>query len=150
MFREGLRPRDPFRDPPPLEAACTQDGISLLTLSGMSPVLLLLLPEVRGRRGQGMLKALAAARGDIERAGVRVALVHFDDAAGALEPFDLAYVARIADPERTLYAHFGLGSSRRGLLRRETQDTGAFLLRNGEIVRESRGDAPDYRAIAGI
>ena len=149
MFREGLRPPDPFRDRPPLEALCTQDGISMKTFSEMSPVLLLLLPEVRGRRGQGMLKALASVRGDIERAGIRVALVHFDDAPD-LGPFDLAYVARIADPERKLYAHFGLGSSPRGLLRRESQDAGAFLLRNGEIVREGRGDAPDYRRIAGI
>ena len=149
MFREGLRPPDPSRERPPLEALCTQEGISLKTLSAMSPVLLLLLPEVRGRRGQGMLRALAAARGDIERAGARVALVHFDD-IGDLGPFDLAYVARIADPERKLYAHFGLGSSPRGLLRRGSQDAGAFLLRNGEIVREGRGDTPDYRAIAGI
>lgn len=149
MFREGLRPPDPFHERPALEALCTQDGISVKALSEMSPVLLLLLPEVRGRRGQGMLKALAAARGDVERAGVRVALVHFDD-AGDLGPFDLAYVARIADPERKLYAHFGLGSSPRGLLRRESQNAGVFLLRNSEVVRDSRGDAPDYRAIAGI
>ncbi|MFI5402038.1 MAG: hypothetical protein ACHQ1G_03805 [Planctomycetota bacterium] len=148
MFREGLRPSDPFRARPPLEALCTQDGISVKALSAMSPVLLLLLPEVRGRRGQGMLRALAAARGDIERAGVRVVLVHFDD-AGDLGEFDMAYVARILDPERRLYTHFGLGSSPRGLLRRESQDAGAFLLRNGEIVREGRGDSPDYRAIAG-
>jgi hypothetical protein len=149
VFREGLRPPDPFRERPPLEAACTQDGISLKTLSEMSPVLLLLLPEARGRRGQGMLKALAAARGDIERAGVRVAIIHFDE-IGDLGPFDLAYVARIADAERKLYAHFGVGSSARGLLRRESQDAGAFLLRDGEIVREGRGDTPDYRRIAGI
>jgi hypothetical protein len=115
----------------------------------MSPVLLLLLPEVRGRRGQEMLKALAAARGDLERAGVRVALVHFEDDPD-LAPFDLAYVARVFDPERRLYAHFGLGSSPRGLLRRESQDAGVFLLRKGEVVREGRGDAPDYRGIAGI
>jgi len=149
VFREGLRPPDPFRGRPPLETLCTQDGISLKTLSAMSPVLLLLLPEARGRRGQGMVKALAAARGDLERAGVRVALVHFDD-PGDLAQLDLAYVARVHDPDRTLYAHFGLGSSRRGLLRRESQDAGAFLLRDGEIVREGRGDEPDYRAVAGI
>jgi len=149
VFREGLRPADPFRERPPLEALCTQEGISLKTLSAMSPVLLLLLPEARGRRGQGMLRAFAAARGEVERAGVRVALVHFDDVPD-LAPFDLAYVARIFDPERKLYAHFGLGASPRGLLRREGQDAGAFLLRDGEIVRESRGDRPDYRAIAGI
>jgi hypothetical protein len=149
VFREGLRPPDPFRERPPLESLCTQDGISVKALSEMSPALLLLLPEVRGRRGQGMLRALARVRGDIERAGVRVALVHFDD-AGDLTPFDLAYVARIADPERRLYAHLGLGSSPRGLLRRQSQDAGAFLLHKGEIVREGRGDEPDYRAIAGI
>jgi hypothetical protein len=149
VFREGLRPPDPFRERPPLEAACTQEGISVKTLSAMSPVLLLLLPEVRGRRGQGMLRALAAVRGGIERAGVRVVLVHFDD-PGDLAAFDLAYVARVADPERRLYAHFGLGTSPKGLLRREAQEAGVFLLRNGEVVREGRGDAPDYRGIAGI
>lgn len=149
MFREGLRPPDPFRERPPLEALCTQEGISVKTLSTMSPVLLLLLPGVRGRRGQGMLRALAAVRGDIERAGVRVVLVHHDD-PGDLAPFDLAYVARVSDPERRLYAHFGLGTSPKGLLRREAQEAGAFLLRNGEVVREGRGDAPDYRGIAGI
>ncbi|MCK6461389.1 MAG: hypothetical protein L6Q95_16025 [Planctomycetes bacterium] len=149
MFREGLRPPDPFRERPPLEAACTQEGISLKTLSAMSPVLLLLLPEVRGRRGQGMLRALAAVRGEIERAGVRVVLVHYDE-AGDLAPFDLAYVARVHDPERRLYAHFGLGTAPKGLLRREAQEAGAFLLRAGEVVREGRGDAPDYRGIAGI
>ena len=148
MFREGLRPPDPFRERPPLESLCTQDGISVKTLSAMSPLLLLCLPEVRGRRGQGMLRGIAEARGDLERKGVRVALVHFDD-PGDLAPLDLAYVARVHDPERRLYAHFGLGSSPRGLLRRESQDAGAFLLRNGEIVREGRGDEPDYRAIAG-
>lgn len=148
MFREGLRPPDPFRERPPLESLCTQDGISVKALSAMSPVLLLCLPEVRGRRGQGMLRALAAVRGDLERAGVRVVLVHFDD-PGDLAPFDLAYVARVSDPERRLYAHFCLGASPRGLLRRESQDAGAFLLRNGEVVREGRGDAPDYRAMAG-
>jgi len=149
VFREGLRPPDPFRERPPLEALCTQDGISLKTLSEMSPLLLLLLPEVRGRRGQGMLKALAEARGDIERKGVRVALVHFDD-PGDLESLDLAYIARVHDPERKLYAHFGLGSSPRGLLRREGQEVGAFLVHKGEAVREARGDTPDYRTIAGI
>jgi hypothetical protein len=148
VFREGLRPPDPFRDRPVLETALTQDGMSLKTLSGMSPVLVVCLPEARGRRGQAMLRGLAEVRDDIERAGVRVALVHFDPCD--LEPLDLAYVARIADPERRLYAHFGLGSSPRGLLRRESQDSGAFLLRSGEVVREARGDAPDYRAIAGI
>jgi hypothetical protein len=148
VFREGLRPPDPFRERPPLESLCTQDGISVRALSAMGPVLLLLLPEVRGRRGQGMLKGLAEARGDIERAGVRVVLAHFDE-PGDLAAFDLAYVARVFDPERRLYAHFGLGSSPRGLLRRESQDAGAFLLWNGEVVREGRSDAPDYRAIAG-
>ncbi|HEX5138780.1 MAG TPA: hypothetical protein VFY93_17540 [Planctomycetota bacterium] len=132
-----------------MEALVTQEGMSLKTLSAMSPVLLLLLPEVRGRRGQGMLGALAAARGDVERAGVRVVLVHYDD-VGDLGPFDLAYVARVFDSEKKLYAHFGLGVAPRGLLRREAQEAGAFLLRDGEVVRESRGDEPDYRGIAGI
>jgi len=148
VFQKGLRPSDPFRERPPLEALVTQEGMSLRTLSAMSPVLVLLLPEVRGRRGQGMLKALAAVRGDVERAGVRVVLVHYDD-VGDLAPHDLAYVARVHDPERRLYAHLGLGTAPRGLLRREAQEAGAFLLRDGEVVREARGDDPDYRAIAG-
>ena len=33
MFREGLRPPNPFRDRDPLETAQTQDDMSLKTLS---------------------------------------------------------------------------------------------------------------------
>jgi len=144
MFREGLRPPNPFRERPVLETARTQDGMNLLTLSRMSPVLVVCLPAVAGRGGRRMLRALAAVRHEVERAGVRVVLVHFDDPAGALEPLDLAYVARIADPERKLYAHFGLAEEPRGLLRRRAQQPGAFLLRDGEVVREARGPVADY------
>jgi hypothetical protein len=150
VFREGLRPPDPFRARPVLETACTQDGMSLLTLSAMSPVLVVCLPEVGGRGGRRMLRELAAVRGEVERAGVRVVLVHVDEVADALAPLDLQYVARISDPERQLYAHFGLGTAPRGLLRREAQEAGTFLVHKGEVVRSERGDAPDYRRVAGI
>jgi hypothetical protein len=150
VFREGLRPPDPFRARPVLETACTQDGMSLGALAAMSPVLVVCLPDVGGRGGRRMLRELAAARGGIERAGVRVVLVHFDEVGDALAPLDLQYVARIRDPERGLYAHFGLGMAPRGLLRREAQEAGAFLVHKGEVVREARGEAPDYRLVAGI
>jgi len=150
MFREGLRPPNPFRERPVLETARTQDGMSIDALSRMSPVLVVCLPDSRGRAGRRMLRELAAARHGIERAGVRIVLVHYDDVSEALAPLDLAYVARIADPERKLYAHFGLAEEPRGLLRRRAQQPRAFLLRNGEVVREARGPGPDYPGLVAI
>jgi hypothetical protein len=119
MFREGLRPPNPFRESDPRDALLTQDGMSLNTLASYGPVVVFCLLELK--RADGMLRDIAARRGELEAAGKRVCLVHMgtdDEARAALEPHDLHYVARIADPERALYRAFGLGEEQPGLLGR--------------------------------
>jgi hypothetical protein len=109
--------------------------MSLQALSELSPVLVVCLPELRERRCRQMLQDVAAARASIEGAGTRLALVHMGTATEAdaeLARHDLQYVARIADPERRLYAFFDLRTERKGLLRRtERQTPGVFLVSDG-------------------
>jgi len=131
VFREGLRPPDPFRERPPLERLLTQDGMSLDALSRLGPLLVVCLPD-RGERG--LLAEVAAHRGAIERSGVRLALVHPAEAPPEL-PEALRYVARVADPALGLYAFLGLGRTKGTLFRREGQASGLFLLRDGAVVR---------------
>ncbi len=146
MFREGLRPPDPFREIPPLEAARTQDGMSLQVLSELSPVLVVCLPALGERSCRQMLQDLAKARVSIEFAGTRLALVHMGsdaEAAAELARHDLQYTARISDPKRQLYAFFELGTKRKGLLRRgERQLPGVFLLSNSKILKSHRTADP--------
>ncbi|MDH3590979.1 MAG: hypothetical protein OER88_03820 [Planctomycetota bacterium] len=129
MFREGLRPPDPFREKEPLEAAVTQDGMSIDALSRLAPVVLVCLPSLPCDK---LLAALAKQRPSIEAAGARLALAHFDGDASALVPHDLDYVARIADPERRLYAHFELGTVRSFF--KTVQLPGAFVVVEGEAT----------------
>ena len=147
MFREGLRPPDPFRESHPFETAMTQDGVSLKVMSGYGEMLVVCLPELS--RAKAMLGKLAATRHDVERAGVRIILVHIEEEAArdVLEAHDLWYVARIADPQRALYAAFGL-EEKRGLLGGRRQTGGAFVLHKGEVLREL-GPKPDYRSLIG-
>ncbi len=146
MFREGLRPPDPFREIPPLEAARTQDGMSLQVLSELSPVLVVCLPALGERGCREMLKDVAASREAIEGAGTRLAMVHMGNEAEAAAEFarhDMQYVARIADPQRRLYAFFELGTEPKGLLRRgERQLPGVFLLSNNKILKSHRAADP--------
>lgn len=139
MFREGLRPPDPFRERPPLEAARTQDGMSLKALAALSRVVVVCLPELD--RAGDMLRDVAARRAEWERGGARVVLVHMAtdaEARAAFEPFDLHFVARIADPGRRLYRHFGLPEEPPGLLARirrgpaPVQRSGTFFLTPSE------------------
>jgi hypothetical protein len=178
MFREGLRPPDPFREPEPFQAAKTQDGMSLRAVSDLSAVLVICLPPLGGMFCRKMLHNLAAQRDEIERAGVRLALVHTgrdEDAVTELEPFDLEYVSRIADPEGSLHKAFELGRAtmaqrwgpkvwgraiRAGLQGRgrvvgeRRQLPGAFLLKGGRIERAYRAgtmaDAPDFKELSGL
>jgi hypothetical protein len=136
------------------------------------------LPALGGIFCRQMLHDLAAQREEIERAGVRVALVHMgtdEDAVGELAPFELEYVSRIADPERKLHGVFEFGQAtsaqrwgprvwgsafragRRGrgrVVGERRQLPGAFLLKRGEIERayraETMADAPDFREISGV
>ena len=153
MFREGLRPPDPFREIPPLEAARTQDGMSLQALSDLSPVLVVCLPALNERRCREMLKDVAASRESIEENGTRLAIVHMAcdaDAAAEFARHDLQYVARVSDPDRELYAFFELGTERKSLLRRaHRQLPGAFLVSNGKLIKSHRTPTrPDYRSLA--
>ena len=60
---------------------------------------------------------------------------------------DLAYVARIADPEKKLYRRFGL-EERPRLLRDPEQLPGVFLLRDGEVQSKLEAERkPDYRSL---
>lgn len=151
MFREGLRPPDPFRERDPLDAQ-TQDGVSLRVMSGMSPVLVVCLPAWRAARA--LLEELAARRDEIERKGTRIALVHMasqEEAHRELEPLDLHFLARVADPDREIYAALGLKEVKR-FWAGSRQLPGAFLLVDGEIRKEFRpralGERPDFSALA--
>ena len=111
MFREGLRPPDPFREGHPFEEARTQDGMSLKALATLSPVLVACLPALGALFCREMLHELSGKRRDLEARGLRFVLVHMGtdaEAAGEFEASDLQYLARISDPERKLYAAFEL------------------------------------------
>jgi len=153
VFREGLRPPDPFRERHPFETARTQDGMSLKALSDLGPVVVACLPD-DARWRKRMLEGVANARRRLEEAGVRLVLVH----AGEIElPDELRYVARIEDPEHALYDAFELGEAAPGLLGRlrgrgVTRLFGAFRLEGGEVRHafrpEKATDTPDYDAFS--
>ena len=141
MFREGLRPPDPFRAPEPFDAARTQDGMSLNALSDLGPVLVVCLPGLKTSACKKMLKELVNRRPGIEGGGTRILLVHMGDDADAhrvLEPHDLQYLARIADPERAVYAALGLSEERR-LLGGVRQLPGAAIVVGGEVGKTAEG-----------
>lgn len=112
MFQRGLAPPDPFRDRDPLAEARTQDGMSLNTLMEMGRVLVVLLPPVGSGARRRWLQSVRDARADLESRGYRLVLVH-DESEPQLAPFDLQYVARIADPAGALFEHFELGEAKR-------------------------------------
>ncbi len=68
-----------------------------------------------------------------------------------LEPHDLHFLARVADPDREIYAAFGLKEVKR-FWAGPRQLPGAFLLVDGEIRKEFRpralGERPDFLALA--
>lgn len=153
MFREGLRPPDPFGARDAFRAAKTQDGMSLRALFEFGTVLVVCLPTLDGRAGRKMLEQLAAQRRGIERSGVRILLVHMegnDAARASLDRHDLWYVARVADPQREIYAALGLTRSRR-LWGGPRQLPGVFVFEQGEVAREFRPESergrPDYQVL---
>lgn len=151
MFREGLRPPNPFRDRDPLDTARTQDDMTLNALSRLGPVLAVCTPAMGTHRCRVYLKWLAAHRPKLEERRVRVVIVHDGDEEGARGQtalYGLEYVARIADPERAVYRRFGLDDAKPGLLARALGRPpeplpGAFLLKNGTIAKEWRASKPD-------
>jgi len=167
------RPPPPSREIDPLDAARTQDGMSLRALSRLSATVVVCLPALGRPLTRRLLADLARRRRALEESGRRVALVHMgadEEAACELARFDLQYVARVADPERRLYAALGLGALRRpapgswtpALLARlrhgagpargdRRQAHGAFLLAAGAVARAARcarpAALPDYAAL---
>ena len=86
--------------------------------------------------------------------GVRIALVHpggEQEACAELEPHDLHYLARVADPDAALYRAFDLRVAPKTLFRRERRLPGALLLAAGEEQRGFRArrmsERPDYDAL---
>jgi hypothetical protein len=99
-----------------MERAYTQDGGTLAEASFESPLLLVFVRHFGCTFCREALAELNQKRGDIERQGVRLGIVHMGPDRAAQEMFDrygLHGVLRISDPDRLLYRAFDL---RRGRL----------------------------------
>jgi len=161
-----------------LEAFGDDRGRSIATMSSERPVLLVLLRHAGCTFCKEAVRDIKARRGEIEREGAQIVLVHMGDDEGfrrQLEPMGLGDVALVSDPERVLYRSLGLGRGRvrqlfgprvwvRGIvatLRGNMigrlvgdgfQMPGVFLIENGRIVQafrhETVSDRPDYSAMA--
>ncbi len=165
-----------------MEHALTQHGRSLAALSRERPALVVFLRHSGCTFCREALADLAKRRSAIEggpRGGAQIVLVHMGDDASAAKFFGeyaLGDVARISDPERTLYRAFelrrgsflqlfgprvivrGLAAAIRGghgvgrVQGDPFQMPGAFLVQNGRIVSAFRhaaaSDRPEYESIA--
>ena len=166
---------------PPVEASRDQHGRTLADLSREGPTLVVFLRHAGCTFCREALADLGAQRDRLERAGVRLALVHMGAdtkaAADFIARYGLGEAAHFGDPQRTLYRAFDLprGSLAQlfgprvwirgfvaGILHGHLVGTlqgdgfqmpGAFLLRDGRVVRAYRhqdaADRPDYAALAG-
>jgi hypothetical protein len=108
--------------------------MSLLALSGLGPLLLVCLPAPARR----WLDAVARARGEVEAAGARLALVYHDASTeDEIAAAGLQYLARSHDPGRAVYRALELGEGGGGplarLRRARAQLPGAFLVARGEV-----------------
>jgi peroxiredoxin len=165
--------------PPEADEYRSANDVSLAELAQRSPALVVFLRHAGCPFCREALADLKAKRTAIEVAGVQIVLVHMmtdSDAATFFNRYDLADVERIADPDRVLYAAFGL---RRGstldvmgpkvwwqgfkttLLSAHLpgkpvgdvfQMPGSFLIHDGKIIQSSvgqtSGDRPDYEQLA--
>jgi len=160
-----------------LEQVRTERGDSLMHLVDGSPVLLVFLRHAGCTFCREAVADIAAVREEIEGTGTRIVLVHMGDRDGMSELIDrhqLGSLDRICDPDRLLYAAFGLrrGTFRQlfglkvwvrglvaGLIRGHGwkkpvadshQMPGVFLLERGMIARSYRhrsaADRPCYTA----
>lgn len=138
MFQRGLTPPDPFPETDVLERARTQDAMSLQAMAALGRVLVVLLPALD--RAAAWLEAVREARARLEERGYRLVLVHMapdEEARAAFGRYALQYLARISDPGRALYRHFGLGEASR-LLGPPRQLPGLIWLEGGEIAHAER------------
>ena len=175
---QGRGAADPT-DPVAAMAELTdREGVTLLERTKKAPTLVVFLRHAGCTFCKEALADLAATRDRIERDGVRLALVSMTDQTRAdawLAEHNLDDAPHFADPDRRLYASFGLTRGTlaqafgptvfaRGL--RATLDghlvgklegdgfqmPGVFLVHNGTILRafrhETVADRPDYAALA--
>lgn len=87
-------------------------GVTLDELSQGRTLLVVFLRHIGCTFCREALADLRSARARIERAGVKVALVHMGDdtsAAAFFAGYGLGDVARVSDPQRVLYRAFDLG-----------------------------------------
>ena len=158
----------------------TGDGSSLAEMSRAQPVLVVLLRHAGCTFCREALADLSARRSEIEQSGAKMALVHMstpESFAAFAGRYGLGEVPAISDPERRLYRGLGL---RRGTLSQllgwsvwgrgaraffsghrvgmpagdGTQMPGAFLIRDGRVVRRflhaTAADRPDYAELCRI
>jgi peroxiredoxin len=161
--------------------ATTNQGQKLGDLTRSQPIMLVFLRHFGCTFCREALNDLAEQRREIESRGIKLVLVHMGSESAAREFFaryGLDDVARVADPNQSLYRGFGLTKGSlwqlfgpevwwrgftAGILRRNGigflvgdgfQMPGAFLLFHGEVLRAFRhknaSDRPDYRKIATL
>lgn len=143
-----------------------QNGVSLRRHSDQAPLLVVFLRHGGCPFCRETLAHLKAARTEIAKSGVGIALVHLMtdvEAANLFAKYDLADVPRYSDPDGRLYAAFGL---RRGAIGRVAgprvwwrglsatlrghlpgrpkgdifQLPGTFLMSDGEIQQADRAE----------
>jgi len=161
-----------------LGEAIAHDGRTLLEISRGSDALAVLLRHAGCTFCREAIADLGARRAELEAKGTTIVLVHLgDDAslAALAARHGLADAPRISDPNRRLYRHLGLQRGRfrqlfglRVILRGISatlrghllgplkgdgmQMPGAFLLRDGNVIRSYRhrtaADRPDYCELA--
>ena len=153
-------------------------GTTLLELSRDQRLLVVFLRHAGCTFCREALDDLRTRRADIESGGARIVLVHMgsdEEARAFFGRYELDDVARIADPQRTLYRAFelrrgtftqlfGLRVTLRGILAGVRghgvgspnadafQLTGAFVVVSGRIVagrpHRNAADRPDYAGLA--
>jgi peroxiredoxin len=143
----------------------TQDGATPLEISQRQPILLIFLRHFGCALCREMVADVARHRRAIDAAGMRVVFVHMHTEAMAarfFERYGLADAARVSDPDHRLYEAFGLTRARpthwlnrtviarylEAIFRRGHRPgyvggdvlrmPGAFVVRNGDIVRSFR------------
>lgn len=150
-------------------------GHTLQELSGSKPMLLVFLRHAGCTFCREALADLAKRKAEIEAQGSQVAIVYQESADGMrplLEKYGLSGIEQFSDPERKMYEAFhlhlatfgelfGLKTFLRGFKAAITgghgfggvtsnmyQMPGAFLVKDGRVVREFRhqspSDRPDY------
>jgi hypothetical protein len=160
-----------------MSEVCSQRGATLAQLSARGPVLTIFVRHFGCVFCREALADLAAVRPAIEAEGAQIAIVHQSSLMKATEmlgQYGLDDLHRYSDPSCALYHAFGLSRGRlsqllgpriwlRGfllMLRGHSPGTvdgdvfqmpGAFVIRNGQVVRsfrhDSADDRPDYLAI---